>query len=116
MARTFLTRESVSFAPAEGAADPARTVTKFRLSVTATHEEERQTIVSVHAEDVSMVRDVAERVSRLLAESDASLDTKLAALSQLSLAILQQRAGGEDTVEEILAALLLPPDDLSDHA
>ena len=116
VARTFLTRESVSFAPAEGAADPARTVTKFRLSVTATHEEERQTVVSVHAEDVPKVRDVAERVSRLLAESDASLDTKLAALSQLSLAMLQQRAGGEDTVEEILAALLLPPDDLSDHA
>lgn len=114
VARTFLTREAVSFAPDEDS-DPARAVTRFRLSVTATHEEERQTVVSVHPEDAATVRDVALRVSQLLADADASLDTQLAALSQLSLALLERRSGRSDAVEDLLATLPLPDDDLPDH-
>lgn len=116
VARLFLNREAVSFASAGVPNDQARTVTRFRLSVTATHEEERQTVVDVHAEDLSTVHEVTRRVSDLLDEGGTSLDTQLAALSQLSLALLERRAGRKGTVEEILSELRTPSDDSSDHA
>ena len=76
--------------------------------MTATHEEERQTVVDVHAEDLSTVHEVTQRVSDLLEEGGTSLDTQLAALSRLSLALLERRAGRKGTVEDILSALSAP--------
>ena len=114
VARLFLNREAVSFTSDGTPGDQVRTVTRFRLSVTATHEEERQTVVDVHAEDLSTVHEVTQSVSDLLDEGGTSLDTQLAALSQLSLALLARRAGQEGTVDEILSTLRTPPAD-SDH-
>ena len=94
VAGPFLRREAVAFAPADDA-DRAHAATRFRLSVTATHEAERQTVVSVHPEDAETVEAVAARVAAALDAGDEALDTHLAALSQLSLALLTRRAQGD---------------------
>ncbi len=116
VARLFLNREAVSFPSGGSPSDRARTVTRFRLSVTATHEEERQTVVDVHPEDLSTVHDLTRRVSDLLEEGGISLNTQIAALSHLSLALLERRAGRAGTLEEILSALRAPSDNSPDHA
>ena len=94
VARTFRRREAVSF---EAAAAP-RDTTRFRLSVTATHERERETVVSVHPEDAGAVDAVEARLRAALVDGGESSDTLLAALSRLSLDLLRQRAGDATTV------------------
>ncbi len=90
VARTFRRREAVSFG--SDASDAARDTTRFRLSVTATHEHERETVVEVHPEDAEAVDAVEVRLRAALAAGGESLDTHLAALSRLSLDRLRQRA------------------------
>ena len=104
VAQAFRGREAVSLSAADPAGG-ARSATKFRLRVTSTHQEERDTLVTVHAEDRDAVRDAARDLAAFLDASGRSLDTQLAALSQLSLALIQRRAGGDATLEDLLAAL-----------
>lgn len=88
IARTFRRREAVSF----GARPEApRDTTRFRLSVTATHEHERETVVEVHPEDAEAVAAVEARLREALAAGGESLETHLAALSRLSLDRLRER-------------------------
>ena len=107
----FRSREAVHLSASDVLADKSRTVTKFRLRVTSTHEEELDTLLTVHTEDEEAVRETARDLAATLDRSGRSLDTQLAALSQLSLALIQRRKGGEGTIDELLAALQAPPDD-----
>ena len=91
LARTFRRREAVTFSADAPGALP-RDATRFRLSVTATHEHERETVVEVHPEDAQVVEAVEARLREGLAAGGESLDTHLAALSRLSLSLLRQRA------------------------
>lgn len=111
VADAFLGREAVHFSASDSPAETARTVTKFRLRVTSTFEEERDTLVTVHTEDEEAVHETARDLARVLNTAGRSLDTQLAALSQLSLALIQRRAGGEGSLDEILVALQSPDDD-----
>jgi hypothetical protein len=105
VARLFLHREAVGFDPYnddEEAADPARRVERIRLSVTATYEEEREAVFHVHREDTDKVENVVERVVAALDEGTESLETKLAALGRLSLALMEQHEGNPDPLQAFL--------------
>jgi len=77
--------------------------------VTATHEEEREAVVHVHPEDAETVRQLAASMLGALGEAD--VDVQLAALGQLSLALLERRAGRSGDLAEILASLSDPSPD-----
>ena len=108
VARTFAHREAVAFT-AEAPAERTRHAQKLRIGVTATHEEEREAVVHVHPEDAETVRQLA--ASMLGALGDADVDVQLAALGQLSLALLERRAGRSGDLANILASLSDPSPD-----
>ena len=108
MARLFLHREALAFDASEepkDAAKPAERVERIRLSVTATYEEEREAVFHVHREDAGKVETVVERVVLALDRGAESLETKLAALGRLSLALMEQREGNPDPLRSLLSGL-----------
>lgn len=108
VARLFLHREALgfdSYSEPKEAADPSRRIERIRLSVTATYEEEREAIFHVHREDTDKVENVVERVIAALNEGAENLETKLAALGRLSLALMEQHEGNPDPLQALLSGL-----------
>ena len=108
VARLFLHREALGFDAYEepkDAAEPAERIERIRLSVTATYEEEREAVFHVHREDAGKVETVVERVVLALDRGTESLETKLAALGRLSLALMEQREGNPDPLRLLLSGL-----------
>ena len=83
-------------------ADETRHVERVRLSVTTTFEEEREAVVAVHQEDREKVDEVSHRLKKALDQGNETLETKLAAIGQLSFRIIGERDASPDPVKQIL--------------
>ena len=108
MARLFLHREAVGFqayAESESPSEPEQLIERIRLSVTATYQEEREAVFHVHREDAGKVEGVVERLVKSLDKGTESLETKLAALGRLSLALMENREANPDSLRALLGGL-----------
>ncbi len=67
------------------------TVKRVRLSVTMQYEDEHEQVISIHPEDHELIEQVRQRLQSEIAKEDVTLETKIAALAQLSNELLIQR-------------------------
>ena len=67
------------------------TVKRVRLSVTMQYEDEHEQVISIHPEDRELIEQVRQRLQSEIAKEDVTLETKIAALAQLSNELLIQR-------------------------
>lgn len=67
------------------------TVKRVRLSVTMQYEDEHEQVISIHPEDHKLIEQVRQKLQRELEKEDVTLETKIAALAQLSKHLLRER-------------------------
>ena len=67
------------------------TVKRVRLSVTMQYEDEHEQVVSIHPEDRKLIEQLCQRLQSEIAKEDVTLETKIAAVAQLSNQLLIQR-------------------------
>jgi hypothetical protein len=97
MSRRFSTVEPIAFDAHQESADhsvcntnsPA--VKRVRLSVTVQYEDEHEQVISIHPEDNKLIEQLRQKLQREIEKEDATLETKIAALAQLSKNLLNQR-------------------------
>jgi len=63
---------------------------RIRLSVTVQHGDEYERVISIHPEDVDIIDHMYRLLLGALDEKDVTLQTKIAALAQLSSELLTQ--------------------------
>jgi hypothetical protein len=99
IARRFYTLEPIAFdvqqesSESEAVASGAQTLKRVRLSVTVQYEEEHEHVISIHPEDGELIEQVYQRLHDAIAEEEVTLETKIAALAQLSNKLLTEREG-----------------------
>ena len=97
VARRFYTLEPIAFDIQQGQggvkSDKISTlpVERIRLSVTMQYRDEREQIISIHPEDRDHVMEVYRNLKDQLADENVTIETKIAALAQLSNELLIQR-------------------------
>jgi len=97
VARRFYTLEPIAFdiqqdqADIESAKISTLPAERIRLSVTMQYRDEREQIISVHREDRDHVMEVYRALKDQLANKNVTVETKIAALAQLSNELLKQR-------------------------
>jgi hypothetical protein len=99
VARRFYTLEPIAFdaeretpvpeAPASG----TQTLKRVRLSVTVQYEDEHEHVISIHPEDSDLIAEVYQRLREAISAEDVVLETKIAALAQLTNELLSEREG-----------------------
>lgn len=99
VARRFYTLEPIVFDAEQEAPEPEaptagmRTLKRVRLSVTVQYEDEHEHVISIHPEDSDLIADVYQRLREAMAAEDVVLETKIAALAQLTNELLSEREG-----------------------
>ena len=98
VARRFYTLETIAFeiqqetAESKEPAPNSHTIKRVRLSVTMQYENEHEQVIDIHPEDSDLVERVRKRLHELLTKENVMLETKIAAVAQLSSDLLEQRA------------------------
>ena len=64
---------------------------RVRLSVTTQYEDHHEQVISIHPEDREIVEQIYQQLHTELADQDVTIETKIAALAQLSNDLLIQR-------------------------
>ncbi|MCY4675005.1 MAG: hypothetical protein OXD43_14810 [Bacteroidetes bacterium] len=64
---------------------------RIRLSVTVQYEDEHEQVISIHPEDHNLIDQLYRRLQIEIEKEDVTIETKIAALAQLSNKLLNQR-------------------------
>ncbi len=97
VSRRFSTLEPIAFDLEQGAVQQSAydadspTVKRVRLSVTVQYEDEHEQVISIHPEDINLIEQLYQRLRSEINKEDVTLETKIAALAQLSNKLLTQR-------------------------
>ncbi|RMG73901.1 MAG: hypothetical protein D6711_09960, partial [Chloroflexi bacterium] len=97
VARRFHTLEPIAFEADQEVPEPeapavdTRILKRVRLSVTVQYEDEHEHVISIHPEDNDLITDVYRRLREAIDAEDVALETKLAALAQLTNELLSER-------------------------
>lgn len=97
VSRRFSTLEPVAFdLQQESSEDSVRDINsskvkRVRLSVTMQYEDEHEQVISIHPEDHKLIERVRQGLQSQIAKENVTLETKIAALAQLSNELLIQR-------------------------
>ncbi len=97
IARRFHTLEPIAFEADQEAPEPeapaadTRLLKRVRLSVTVQYEDEHEHVISIHPEDNDLITDVYRRLREAVDAEDVVLETKIAALAQLTKELLSER-------------------------
>ncbi|MDE2834415.1 MAG: hypothetical protein OXM02_07820 [Bacteroidota bacterium] len=96
-ARRFSMLEPIAFEVRQEMAEPVEpvrdrpTIRRVRLSVTVQYEDENEQVISIHPEDSELVQRVYQRLEDEISKEHVTVETKIAALAQLSHRLLIQR-------------------------
>lgn len=105
VARRFYTLEPIAFdVQQDSIGSGVRTAStlppkRVRLSVTVQYEDEHEQVISIHPEDRELVEEVYQRLQGEIAKDNVTIETKIAALAQLSNELLIQRKASYDSHE-----------------
>lgn len=105
VARRFYTLEPITFSVKQDQVEleehAARRppLKRIRLSVTVQYEDEHEQVISIHPEDRDLIERLYRRLWNEIAKEDVAIETKLAALAQISNKLLIQREAASNSNE-----------------